>query len=357
MLGLVATLGPVAPAAAQSTIELKQPDGTTLSILLDDTQPVTIDPASGALEATASSAFSCSSGCDEVKVSLATADGGSFNVNGESAFSVTEGGSVRFNWEARGGWVCTGNMFDAAGAFLTVGGWSDGSELPPRGARSVSLADLAPGSYTASVTCSNGPNNSFTSATVDIEILKSGFEITDACKGRQPGSVQASKVCWQGNETVDCFSYANVFGDFPLQGSQNGIEFIQHNNTYTSMKFSTAGMTEKQGSWQFEIPQLDGGQGPKLVTLSQCPGDFDKKAIDAEMGPFCYAPTGSTGTVSWKRDGVLGARCELEIGPTYYLNILYTTDPGGTPPSDLTWDCNGKDSALCGNLLVPKVTK
>ena len=97
------------PVTAQTTIELDQDGNPFLSIPLDDSQPVTIDPETGELRATAASGFSCSTGgCEDVQVSFASADGGFFLVDGDTSTSVPETGSVTFDWGARGAWECQG---------------------------------------------------------------------------------------------------------------------------------------------------------------------------------------------------------------------------------------------------------
>lgn len=352
----LAALGLYAPVMAQTTLELEKADGTTLSIPLDETQPVNIDPSTGGLAATATSEFSCSGGCEDVQISFDAVDQGFFDVNGGGSTSVIEGGSVTFNWRARGAWTCAGNLRDSSDASVTVNGWSDGIALLPFGSEPVSLSGLDPAVYSASMTCSNGAGNRAFSASVDIEVRPSQLQVPESCEGRQPGSAQASNVCWYGNESVDCFSYDDVFGEFP--GSQNSIEFFQDNNTYTTMEFDTTGLTAQSGSWVFETAQFPvGGQGPKLMSLSLCPGDFDQEAIQREMGDFCYVSTSGGGSLRWKRPGVIGARCELQTDQTYYLNILYTTDGEGTPPSELEWNCSGEDTASCGNFMAPAVTQ
>lgn len=160
-------------------------------------------------------------------------------------------------------------------------------------------------------------------------------------------------MCWAGNEDVDCTSYAAVFGDFP--GTMNSIELIQAADTYLALEIDTAGLTERSGTWVFDTPQgyAVGGKGPKLMTLSRCPGDFDRAAIEAEMGSRCYARVENLTRLNWKRAGTAGSRCALEPGRTYYLNLLYSVDAEDTPPAELTWSCNGDATDSCGNLMVP----
>ena len=181
------------------------------------------------------------------------------------------------------------------------------------------------------------------------------------CEGRQPASASLAEVCWKDVD-VDCTSYDDVFGPAKFPGTANSIEFIQPNGTYTAMEFNTSDMQAVSGRWVFEIAQFEaGGIGPKLMSISKCPGDFDQDAIEEEMGPNCYKrANGIRSNLLWKLPGVSdpGAyKCELDLDTTYYLNIMYTTAPEGTDPADLTWDCAGNDETRnCANLMVPAFT-
>lgn len=330
-----------------------EPDPPPLLIPLDPAVPVDLDVGTGDLEATAEAGFVCASGCDEVDVSLASADEGFFRVNGGSAAQVDEGGSVRFDWRARGAWTCSGTLRDSAGAVVTGTSWPGSGKLP-FGPETVVMS-VEPDTYSATITCSNGPEND-TAGPLQVEVSPSDLDIPPECQGRQPGGAAASNVCWKGNEQVNCFSYDDVFGEFP--GSSNAVEFFQENGTYTAMGFDTTGLTATSGSWVFDLPQFDvGGQGPKLMTISECPGDFDRDAIQQEMGSFCYEQVQGLTNLRWKRAGTTGARCELDLNTQYYLNILYSTDPEGTAPADLTWDCSGNATDDCGNLMAPAVSQ
>ena len=125
------------------------------------------------------------------------------------------------------------------------------------------------------------------------------------------------------------------------------------------MEFSTAGLTESSGLWIFEGAQVSPTfGGPKILTISECPGDFDQQAIQSEMGSNCYVRTGGfTPSLNWKRTGTSGAKCELDLNKTYYFNMMYTTDPAGTLPSELQWNCQESSSATgCGNIVAPSAS-
>jgi hypothetical protein len=330
-----------------------EPDPEPLVIPLDPNLPVSIDPNTGNVTATAEPGFTCSSGCSDVQVSLDPLEGGFFNANGETELQVPEGGAVRFDWRARGAWTCTGAMEDSTGGTVTSTDWDGGGKLP-YGPQSVVLSGLTPDVYTASLTCSNGLANLASANPVTIEVLSSGLEIPTRCQGRQP-PFPPSSSCLASDPDANCYSYDAVFGFFP--GSTDSRSFVQAPSTWVAMEIAAIEPSATQGTWRFEIPQgfIVDGSGPKLMTLSTCPGDFDRSKILNEMGENCYSKVvGTQGALGWQRagGGAIGA-CELAAGETYWLNILYTSDPAGTPPQDLTWDCNGSATATCGNLLKP----
>lgn len=343
-------------ALAQTTIELDQDGNFFLSIPLDDSQPVTIDPETGRLRATAASGFSCSTGgCEDVQVSFASADGGFFLVDGNSSTSVPETGSVTFDWGARGAWTCQGTGLPGTT-------WNNAGKLP-FGPQTVSVSNLAPGNYDAGLTCSNGAGNTAVATTVRVNVQESSVQIPPQCQGRQPAQAVPTQICESNgvfgpNTAINCFSYASLFGtDFP--GFGQARDFFLDRDRYVALEFDTTGMTESNGGWAHEaasIPPTNGGS--RIMTISQCPGDFDRQAIESEMGPGCYVKTGGfTPSVTWKRAGTVGSQCELDLNTTYYLNIIFTRDPAGTPPGELDWSCEDPQANACGVNIQPSFSQ
>jgi hypothetical protein len=347
-----------APAHAQ-LIELERADGSLLCdepIPLDATQSLSIDPFTGDLKGFVDPAFPCATGSDDVQVSFDAADSALFTVNGQASATVPDSGSVLIDWFARGAWIC-----EATGLEGTP--WPGSGRLPS-GSEIVPLSALTPGTYTAGMVCSNGNGNTATADPVEITITESGLTIPNACRGRQPGLAEPSSLCEAadsfGNyEPTNCFQYSEVFGrSFPGIVGQ-GVDILQQRDTYFAMEFSTEGLTQSRGSWTFETPQVGTtASGPKFLSISQCPGDFDPDAIEAEMGPNCYVRTGGfTTSVLWKQQGTSGARCALEPNTTYYLNMMFSTDPVGTPPGQLEWECQDQVGGdACANNMAPSAS-
>ena len=183
-------------------------------------------------------------------------------------------------------------------------------------------------------------------------------EMPEHCTSRQPaGEVVNGSDCIFNSSSVDCSSYESIFGPFP--GGPTGVQFAQPNGAFIALEFGTENLTATGGTWDFVPPQF-GSQntGPRLVSISNCPGDFDQAKIEAEMGSGCYQksrPALLGGDLHWFRDGTSGTGCRLEVREQpYFLNIIYTTDPEGTPPSQITWQCGkSTDTSACLSNLAP----
>ena len=182
---------------------------------------------------------------------------------------------------------------------------------------------------------------------------------TDApnCEGRQPAGMVPAESCFYGT-SKSCLEYPEIFGQFP--GIPGGREILTKRNEYIAMEFNTGEFKRLRGSWNFSaLPvSVPGGHGPRITSISKCPGDFERQKIANEMNSSdCYVKSeGVRQSVSWKQRGVSGARCPLEPNTTYYFNILYTDAQSGTPPSQLHWKCAGPSSGIsvCGALTSPK---
>jgi len=337
------------------TLTVNCTDGSgTLQVDLAPDGIIDIAPASGNISADAADTFSCTltSGVD---VSMETADGGFLTVNNGATTEVVENSSVTFRWGSRGAWSCTGTG-DLAGT-----SWNQAGKLP-NDEQIVVLSGITPGDYNASITCENGGVTA-SAGPVTITVLPSTLEIPPGCEGRQPGSMTVAEVCRFGDAgaTTNCLSYASLFGgEFP--GTQQGKEFTQPSGTFTVLEFSTANLIRSNGSWTWNVPQFGlRTTGPRIMSISRCPADFSQTEI-AEADPLgmgdadCYKrPANQFDELKWFRDGTAdNGGCRLETNQTYYFNILYTNDPGGTPPAELTWGCGSNSTAAeCLNLVTP----
>ena len=338
----------------QSQLIIPIEPGSAISINTDSSDPA----SAGDVELSAAVDFSCSpDGAGQV--SFDTVDGARpLSVGSAESVSVPEGALVRFDWESRGAFACDGVIRDAEGQ--VVRNWAPAPIELPRGPLTVGLVDddgntLPVGEYSASVRCRNG-GPSLVSGPVSLSVT--GTDIPQECQGRQPlnssgsGLMEIKAQCSLDSDLVDCKDYSSVFGPFP------GINTASRNlfanlDEYWAMKIETgATIDATNGFWDFTEPQQEiNASGPRILTLSQCAGDFDREAIEEEMTGTCYVKTsGFTTTIRWQRPGETGTACVIEPDSTYYFNVLYTSDPAGTRPSELQWSCGG-DSNACANSI------
>jgi len=294
--------------------------------------------------------------CEDVEVGAST-----FRVNGSTSTTVEEGQAVSFTWNSRGAWSCN------AGGDLP--NWNATGLLPrsadvPSSQRTVSTANLAEESpYQASLICSNGPV--VRSESVSITVNPSDVELPDACSNpsRQmpsnwtqmtTGSLSCSYT--QGGNQIgsaDCRSYHGIWGGSFMDVTGISLRLGLRNNQardFMAIAITTEGLSPTAtGTLAFNTtPSLQNSR--KLVTISQCPGDFDRDAIMAETG--CYRSS-NTQNLEW--GGVNSTKnCKLEANKTYFLNIVYTLDAVGTPSSELEPTATCSDPAFnpCGNLVT-----
>jgi hypothetical protein len=294
--------------------------------------------------------------CDDV-----TVGGPTFRINGSTSATVVEGQDVSFSWESRGAWECQ------AGGNLP--GW-DHANLNPRSAldsrRTFSTTGLASETaYTASLVCSNGPvqsNNGIPQA-VSLTVNQAEAPI-EGCEGREPPAgwtrlTTGTLSCHYNNGWVgssNCLTWnPGVWNSSFL--STNGVTKRlatgrQSNREYIALEFNTNGMSSSRvGEWDIE----SGGPGPKfernIVTISTCPGDFNKTAIDAETG--CYVNLSNLAGLRWGGPATSRA-CKLQPNTRYFVNILFTESANGTPTNMIEPHPNCTASGGgCGFVIAP----
>ena len=181
-------------------------------------------------------------------------------------------------------------------------------------------------------------------------------KMPEHCVGRQPAGMVMADTCLNNAPLVDCSTYSPLFGGRGFPGDIAGKEVFQPRDTYFALQFDTNQLAFNAGTLDFASPQFGARfSGPRIVTISQCPGDFHQTMIEAEMGEGCYKRTDlMLGDLKWARKGETGAGCKLPGNGVFYYNILYTTQSGGTPPEQLRWQCGNHPSAAnCYNNVSP----
>lgn len=336
--------------------------------LILETEPeITIIPLQGTLRldddgrviATPVDTKACqaTSSCEGVDVELST-----FSANNEeTSLSVDQGKSIMFRWSSRGAWGC-----EATG---DLPGWSAGTIKPQFATgtqETVSTSSISQGSYTAGLLCTNG---SVASQTRDVDITVNVSddpepEPTDCPSNRQPPEGwRRQSNCTLGGS--DCTDLGAVFGGTGniTDGNLNREQILLNRNTdseYVAMEFNTNGMESTfSGSMAIESTQGQASgytSASKMITISSCPGDFNKSAIlDAGECYFegdIFTPLITIGTIAF--GGSASSRsCTLDPDQTYYLNILYTNSAPGTNPDDIQPSTCGNNADGCGNQWSP----
>ncbi|NDY94975.1 hypothetical protein [Wenzhouxiangella limi] len=300
------------------------------------------------------------SSCDGVQVNLS-----SFTANDEqSLLSIDQGTTVYFEWESRGAWSCEtlGNL----------PGWDAGELKPTRATglqQSVSTNSLEAGEYTAGLICANGSVTSSSNViTVDLAESSSPPPDPTSCpSNRQPPPGWARVTTCLYNSSADCTDFGAIFGGdgtvttVNTGNIRNVVLNEDSDQEYIAMRLTTQGLSPTTSRQvQIEGPQNpigNYGGGGKMVTISTCPGDFNKNEIINDSG--CYFEGSSfinDGLISIGSLTVGGtsstASCKLESDQTYYLNILYTSSPAGTSPENIQPSSCADGKSGCGNQWV-----
>ena len=267
--------------------------------------------------------------------------------------TVEAGEAVEIVWTSTGADFC-----EPAGELVD---WSllDPTSIGTEGPATFEVPeDTEPGIYDVGISCTS--NGSSLEQMTNVEVVS-----TDPCDSpdRQMPSTwtrlttgELSCSYTQGGSQItsaDCTSYEGIWGgsfmDVTGISLRLGLRELQWYD-YMAIELTTEGLSSTAtGTLALNTtPSLQNSR--KLVSISQCPGDFDKEAIEAETG--CYRAA-NTQNVNW--GGVDTDRlCILEADKTYFLNIVYTESDLGTPSAELepSPTCINPDLNPCGNLLT-----
>ncbi len=286
-----------------------------------------------------------------------------FRVNNDTSITIDEGDALAFSWKSRGAWSCQ------AGGNLP--GWNSDNLVPDSSdagsTRLVSSNNLAAASpYVATLVCSNGPVASNNGVPYSVNItVNEGFvaepvpaicnttaRLAPAGWTRLSTGTQSCHFTTRWESNSDCREFNLLWPNSFMNTSDISREIGRRNpdgKDYIAIRFTTEGLSPSAtGSFNFNSA-ANMTNTAKLVSVSQCPGDFNREAIMAETG--CYRQS-FTQNLNW--GGV--QNCQLEADQTYYLNIVHTDSPAGTPTQEITPHptCIGTSStARCGSLVTP----
>ncbi len=301
--------------------------------------------------------------CEDVEV-------GDSNFSVSPSLTVAEGTTLEFSWGSQGAWSC-----EPSGTLET---WNARGELPADSRlatnqqRRVSTTGLASESaYSVILDCRNGPVNHREELSISVEestTVPDGLpeqcgdpersldqsQWTRMTTGQQSCRYEAGWI-----NSADCSDWGGLWPTSPFWSSSGLTRVLATGRSsayeYISIEFDTTGMSPSQSG---TIRVNDAGPGVEtkraLLTISECPGDFDKDAITAETG--CYRiPPSIQPTMSWRGPDNAGTTsCVVQPGRRYFLNIMYTPSEDGTAPSDLEPfpEC-GDGGVRCGRLVNP----
>lgn len=275
-----------------------------------------------------------------------------------SPSSVSQGDSFTISWSSSNASSCT-----ASG---TLSGW--GGTKATSGSQTITTTgSTQTGSFSVALACSNsGGSSPTTTRTVSIE-APSACGPERSLPSDWPQLTTGSQSClWVPgvgfDASADCRTWAPGIWDSQFLDTGGATRRIVTNRNsdgkgFVAIELSTAGMTVNARG---EITSASGGPGiqfsRRLATISSCPGDFNKPAIDQETG--CYFElTGLSGSVRWGGTNS-GRTCQLEANRTYYLNIIASDSPVGTPPDELQPAATCVDNSnnyRCGAVYGPAV--
>lgn len=271
--------------------------------------------------------------------------------------TVEEGGIFTTTLRSRGAFECrrTG---------LPGSDWQETTYQDPidlEGSISVPLGSAAPDTYELRYECRNGGEEVFAAATL---------EITEAdTEPPPPSDLPAECTGWanDGDPTNDLRPAAWTQDFTPIfESSSAGIdtwpEFFGdafpgkpqrtlaiNKDQYVALRFDASGMAPgTKLSLNFSAtPPGDGPNGPYVVTMSRCPGDFRP-----DLG-FCRQFANNLIFTNDQNDPL--STCKIPTSGTMYLNIAFSTDDnfidliGGNDPADLIWTCGGETE--CTSLI------
>lgn len=323
---------------------------------------VLIDANTGDVRVTPTDPQACQApgqSCDDVQVQTQ-----SFSVNNVAAVpgqtptvDVTRGNSAVFRWNSRGAWECEG---------IGMPGWTGTGKLPinATAGQTVNTSGLAVGQYDTSIVCRNGPVAA-SRGPVRVNIVEDngggpGPAQCDA-PSRQPppgwtrltsGNLSCRYNATTGAFVGDCSQWTGIWpAPFPAGNGlpERLITGRISPNEYIAIEFNSAGLATNQIMEIRRNASTGIASTPSIVTISTCPGDFDQAAVLQETG--CYFKLDFLFQDIELGGSQTSRACRLQPNQTYFLNIVHTNSPAGTPANEIQSNCN--PGQWCGIVYNP----
>lgn len=275
--------------------------------------------------------------------------------------TVTEGQDLTFSWFSRGAFKC-----EALDGENDLPGWKNRTLAPDsrdagttaattRVIPTTGLGREAP--YEARLRCSNGPVLGAGDGQTNIRTLSITVNPPDgggegdpalpafcSSPSRQMPSdwtrmatgnlscVMSSGGSWLAAK--DCRQWGGIWSEpFWTGGATHRIATGRGNaRQFIAAEFSTEGLPAVAAGRYSGVEGTHAEPASAIVSISQCPGDFDREALGDCMGvvnqqwQFGWRTSASTAG---------GRRCVVEPGRRYFFNIVFT-DQGNPGPGGLT---------------------
>lgn len=324
------------PAHAQVTVKLNWGQSKPC-IFTTDSQGVSLDPQSGALNATgtfdtSSSNSSCPSSTPVGTPSFSN------SLSGDLGATVATGDTGTLSWQADAD-NCDYSGTSYPAGVSSVSNWSTAatSGAACNGAancnslHSANVNFPADGSYTFALRCfkTGNPTPATTSIVTDASTQ------TSQCTGVAPaglarqttGSVTQYTTTTVMRNNVDVTNWSQVWGFDAVSGSSSAWPTINNmlqspritKNSYIAVAFTVPSTFTGYGDLK---ETTTGSSGPVSMTISECPGHFNStvKPLPAKCQVNLTAEGGAK--LAWHTDPAVTTKCTLTPGKTYYLNVI-----------------------------------
>lgn len=341
-------------ANAQTTLRLTwTPNGGTPKVCeyTTDAAGVSMDPATGALVATGSfsgtdcptgtapvSDPSISNGIDSNDIPTSTSGNATHTITwAANADSCTYAGSVTPSPISN--WPLTGNVCSSAAECAT------GKSV------AVTIPNVS-GNFRFQLSCNKVGSTVTATSGQNVTVTQTGGGGGDTCVNTAGISRQTFGTVMYNSglsRDVDLTLYESVFGDnpggsprlFPGTADLNQRIMIARNK-YVALKFTVPANFPLQTIGQYRFEETQPQTTRMSWTISKTCGDFSMSPV-APLTTSCIMNNGPVNsTLAWGYVQGASARCPLEPGQTYFLNIIHA--PLSNPASTY---CSG----TCGNTI------
>jgi|SRR5690625_103549 len=237
---------------------------------------------------------------------------------------------------------------DSCQASGNLPGWSGNKDTSGNGFEVTIPSSAIDGKeYSLKLQCAgNGQSSASKTKKVTVQVN----DAPAGCDGRTITSLNRDmkpSVDYNGTNWEDVFLY------WPGTSQQTPIRI--NRNHYAAIKFTAESPIRSDASISISMNGASyhhGPSGPMLMTISTCPGDFNKVAIEADpdLSGSCF----DTPRLGYQEEQFVN-RCIVQENKTYYMNIVPVDTLNSSPEknSDINWYCkDDNQGSNCGVDIV-----